>query len=90
MVARLAPFHCTVDAGTNPLPISVSVNAAEPTLVDAGRIEATVGAGLAVMANATPADIPPPGAAFVTVTVAVPAAATSAAAIATVNCVALT
>lgn len=90
VVARFAPFHCTWDTATKPLPVRVRVNAADPTALDAGRIEATAGMGFAVIANAIPADVPPPGAALATVTVAVPAVATSAAGMAAVSCVALT
>jgi hypothetical protein len=64
------------------------VNAAEPAAALEGEIELSVGTGL-LIANDTPFDVPP-GAGFVTVTVAVPAVAISATEIAAVSCVALT
>ena len=87
-MARFAPFHCTVEAATNPLPVTVSVNAPDPATVEAGEICAVAGAGL-LMLNVAAVDVPPPGAGFTTVTAAVPALVRSEAVIATVSCVAL-
>ena len=84
------PFHCTCEADRNPEPVTVSVNAPDDTLADAGRIEASAGVGFAVIANETEEDVPPPGAGVTTVTAAVPVLLRSDARIAAVNCVALT
>ena len=56
----------------------------------AGAIEVSVGAETGLIVNDRLPEVPPPGAGFVTVTVAVPAVAISAAVIAAVNCVAFT
>jgi hypothetical protein len=93
VVARLLPFHCTCEAGTKPLPATVSDSAPDPTLANAGTIEAIAGAGLAVTVKVVPEDVPPPPpalAGFTTVTVSAPMLARSAAKIAAFNCVALT
>jgi hypothetical protein len=78
----------TVAPDTNPTPLTVSVNAAEPATALEGEIELSVGTALSIVKE-TAFDVPL-GAGFVTVTVAVPAVAISAAVIAAVNCVALT
>ena len=80
----------TVAPATKPVPVRVNVKAAPPTVAEVGASEVSVGAEAALIANDTDADVPPPGAGFVTVTVAVPAVAISAAVIAAVSCVALT
>ena len=59
----------------------VSVNAAPPAMAELGFKDAIVGAGL-LTANASPLDVPPPGAGVETVTVTVPPVAMSAAVIA--------
>ena len=88
VVALLPPLNCTPAPFTKPAPLSVSVNAAEPATTVEGDSELTVGAGLLIVNDAA-FDVPPDEG-FVTVTVAVPAVAISAAVIAAVNCVALT
>jgi len=80
----------TVAPATKPVPVRVNVKAAPPTVADAGAREVRVGAEAALIVNDRLPDVPPPGAGFVTVTVAIPAAAISAAVIAAVNCAALT
>lgn len=72
------------------LPVTVSVSSPEPAFAALGRIEASTGAGFAVIVNAAPADVPPPGAGLTTLTVTDPAVATSLAVMAAVNCVELT
>ena len=54
-------------------PVSVIVVVALPAAVEEGLIDASVGDGLlvAVIVNVWPAEVPPPGAGFVTVTVGV-------------------
>ena len=89
VIAGLAPKF-TVAPATKPVPVRVNVNAAPPTVAEAGANEVSVGAEAALIVNDRLPDVPPPGAGFVTVTVAVPAVAISAAVIAAVNCVALT
>jgi hypothetical protein len=66
------------------------VKAAPPAAAEAGAIEVSVGPETALIVNDRVPDVPPPGAGFVTVTLAVPAVAMSAGVIAAVNCVALT
>ena len=88
VVGLPAPLKFTVAPDKNPTPLTVSVNAAEPATVPEGESELSVGTGL-LIANDTAFDVPF-GAGFVTVTVAVPAVAISAAVIAALSCVALT
>ena len=71
------------------MPVRVKVKAAPPAVAEVGAAEISVGAEAALIVNDTEADVPP-GAGFVTVTVAVPAVAISAAVIAAVSCVAFT
>jgi pectin methylesterase-like acyl-CoA thioesterase len=89
VVGRLTPFQRTTDALANPLPVTVSVNAAAPAVTLAGDTDTTLGTGFAIV-NARSPEAPPPGAGVHTDTCAVPAAATSGAAIAACNCVPLT
>src|ERR1035438_8770676 len=90
VVARFEPFHCTCDPFTNPLPVTVSVNAPNPAAADTGESALTAGAGLFTV-NVTVAEVPPPTPpgddGFTTVTAMVPAAAKSAVVIAAVSCV---
>jgi hypothetical protein len=72
------------------VPVMVSVNAAPLTVAEAGAIELSVGPETALIVNDRLPDEPPPGAGLVTVTVAVPAVAISAAVIAAANFVVLT
>ena len=89
VIAGLDPKF-TVAPLTKPLPVIVIVNAVPPTAEEVGAIEASVGPETALIVNDRLADVPPPGAGFVTATVAVPAVAISAAVMAAVSCVALT
>jgi hypothetical protein len=88
VVALGAPLKFTVAPLTKPRPLTVSVNAEEPATALEGESEPIVGTALLIV-NETALDVPPV-VGFVTVTVAVPAVAISAAVIAAVNCVALT
>ena len=72
----------------NPLPLTVSVNAAPPAVAAFGFKLVMEGEGLLIV-KVNPFDVPPPGAGFVTVTVALPAVVRSPAGIVAVNCVAL-
>jgi len=89
VIAGLVPKF-TVAPATNPVPDIVSANPAPPTVAVAGATEVSAGAEAPLIVNDRLPDVPPPGAGFVTVTVAVPAVAISAAVIAAVNCVAPT
>src|SRR5207249_4118769 len=89
VVVRAAPFQRTSEAATKPLPVTVTVKAAPPTVALAGATVESVGTGALVM-NVRAADVPPPGAGLNTVTEAVPGVATSTAGMAAVSCVALT
>src|SRR6266404_29508 len=89
VVVRAAPFHCTVLPLTKPVPLTVSVKAAPPTVALVGDTDVSVGAGL-FSENACAAVVPPPGVGVTTVTLAVPAAAMSAAVIAAVSWMGLT
>src|SRR2546428_113092 len=89
VVVRVAPFHCTVSPRRKLPPFTVSVRPAPPTAALEGERELTVGPALAT-GNACAAEVPPPGVGVTTVTLAVPAAAMSAAAIAAVSWMGLT
>jgi len=89
VIAGLVPKF-TVAPATKPVPVRVKVKAVPPTVAKVGAREVRVGAEAAVIGNDRLPDVPPPGAGFVTVTVAVPAVAISAAATAAINCVAPT
>jgi len=88
VIAGLDPKF-TVAPAANPVPVMVSVNAVPPTVEEVGAIKVSVGPAAALIVKDRLADVPPPGAGFVTVTLAVPAVAISAAVIAAVNWVAL-
>jgi hypothetical protein len=83
------PLKVTTDAGMNPLPATVSVNAAEPAVTLDGCSEVTVGVRL-LMVKVSALDVPPPGAGLVTVTGRVPAFIRSGPRMVAVTCVALT
>jgi len=88
VVVRFEPFHCTVELPTKLVPFTVSVKAGPPAVALFGLRVVTVGAGPEVIGKFCAFDVPPPGPGLTTVTLAVPAVAMSAAAIAAVNCVA--
>src|SRR5216683_212002 len=89
VVVFAAPLKLTTEVDAKFVPLTVSVNAAPPAGAPAGNKVVIVGTGL-LMVNVAAAEIPPPGAGFVTVTLTVAAVAISAANIAAVTCVALT
>ncbi len=45
VVARAAPFQFTIEEGTKPLPVTVSVNAAPPTSALLGESALSTGTG---------------------------------------------
>jgi len=89
VIAGLVPKF-TVAPATKPVPVRVNVKAAPPAVAEVGAVEVSVGPETALIVKDRLPDVPPPGAGLVTVTVAVPAVAISAAVIAAVNFVALT
>jgi len=86
VVVLAAPLKFTTDEVLKLVPFTVSVKALPPAVVFVGESVAIVGTGLFTVNEALP-DVPPPGAGFVTVTLNVPAAATSAAVMDAVTCV---
>ncbi len=85
VVDSAVPFQFTIAPEANPLPFTVSVNAAPPAVVLGGLSEEIVGPG--AMVNVEPLDVTPPE---TTVTEAVPEDAIKLADTDAVNCVALT
>ena len=91
VVVRLLPFHCTTDAGTKPLPVTVRVKAGPFCGALLGASVESTGTGLpAVTMKDRALEVPPPGAGVTTVTWAVPAATRSLAGMAALSWVALT
>ena len=72
------PFHRTTDPETNPEPLTVSVKAAPPAVALDGESEVIDGAGLFTVKAFGNVAVPPPGAAFVTLTSRKPVAASDA------------
>ena len=74
------------------VPTTLRVNPGPPTAADTGLMLESVGTGLitAFVVNVSALEVPPPGAGVFTVTLAVPALATSEARMEAVNCVGLT
>src|SRR5262249_28454652 len=89
VIAGLEP-KLTVAPATKPVPVRVRGKAAPPAVAEVGAVEVSVGPATGLIANERELDVPPPGAGFVTVTVAEPAVAISAAEMAAVSWVALT
>lgn len=79
----------TTELAAKLVPFTVSVNAAPPAVALVGERVVTVGTGL-LMVKVALAEVPPPGAGLVTVTLTAPGVTTCAAVIAAVSCVALT
>ena len=87
LVCRGDPAHATVAPVVNPVPLTVKVKAVVPTVVEAGVSDVSVGRVGAMIAKLAAPGLWPSG--FVTITCAVPVAATSLAEIAALSCVAL-
>ena len=83
VVGRLWPLNWTTEPDTKPVPFTVSVNASPPAGTASGLVLVIVGApGASVMIEMVCVpEVPPPGAGLETVIAAVPADATSPAAI---------
>jgi len=89
VVVLAAPLNVALAPLTKLVPLTVRVKATPPAVALDGTSELIVGTGL-FTAKLVAAEVPPPGAALVTVTGKDPAMAMSAAVIAAVTCVALT
>ncbi len=76
VVVSGVPFQSTTDAATKLVPVIVSVDPAAPAVADVCDSDVRVGAGL-LIAKEIAVEVPPAGAAFTTVTFAVPAVARS-------------
>ena len=59
-VDRLFPSHSTDVEGTNPVPVSVTLTAADPMVTWSGLMELMVGIGLPTVRGRLP-EVPPPG-----------------------------
>src|SRR5262245_21501916 len=92
VVVRGLPFQFTTAPGTKLVPFTVSVNAWLPAAIELGVKPVNVGVGLGceLIGNDSVFDVPPPGVGLTTVMFALPALATSAAAICAVSCPLLT
>jgi len=88
VVVRAALFQNTCDAAVKPPPVTVKVSDPALMVADTGMIEASTGSGLLVIVNDAGKDVPPPGVAFTTVTLAAPTLARLPAGIVAVSCVA--
>jgi hypothetical protein len=71
VVVSAVPFHLTDEPLTNPLPLTVKVNAAPPASALDGDSDEITGAGLFIGKLQVP-EVPPPGAGLVAVMLAVP------------------
>src|SRR5437764_14629083 len=89
VVVRAPPFQRTLAPMSNPVPVSVSVNPAPPAVALEGDSAVSVGPP-ALTGRLSAADVPPPGAAVVTVTLAMPGAVRSVPARRSAGLVALT
>lgn len=72
------PFHSTTEDATKPVPVTDTVRAPLPAIVEDGERDVRVGAGTcggggAAMVNAMTFDVPPPGVGLLTVIFAVAA-----------------
>jgi hypothetical protein len=89
LVVVAVPLKFTTEDELKFVPFTVKVKADPPARADVGESELIDGNGLLTV-NEELADVPPPGAGFVTVTPSVPAVAISGAVIEAVTCVAST
>jgi hypothetical protein len=89
VVVFAAPLKFTTEEELKFVPLTVSEKLAPPASVLVGESDAIVGGGLFTV-NVAFAEVPPPGAGFVTFTLKVPATAMSPAKIVAVTCVEFT
>lgn len=73
VVLRLLPLSRTTELPTKPVPFTVRINEASPTVLVVGEMLLRVGTGL-LTARSIAVDVPPPGPGLNTVTGNVPAA----------------
>src|SRR3989442_317464 len=71
VVGRAAPFHCTTDAATKPLPLTVRVKSTPPAVKLLGASELSVGGGGSGALPVTIREMVSPSAAKLTFVVAV-------------------
>jgi hypothetical protein len=90
VVVFATPPNFTTAPETKPVPFTVRVKAALPAVVLDGESDVIAKFEVLLIVKVWAFDVPPLGAGFVTVTLAVPAVAISAARIAAVTCVLLT
>ena len=76
LVVSADPFQLITAPLTKPVPFTVNVKPAPPTIAFTGDSDVTVGVALPIENEAAP-EVPPPGAGLVTVTLAVPDVARS-------------
>jgi len=76
VVVNGLPFHWTAEFDANPVPLTVSTKPALPAGTEVGDSEDAVGRGLATV-RVAPAELPPPGTGLITVSVCMPAVASS-------------
>jgi hypothetical protein len=76
-VTSATPFHFTTLFGSNFVPVTVMVVLDEPATIGLGETDVSAGTGFTALI-ATPADVPPPGAGVVTVSIVETGAATYA------------
>lgn len=82
------PLNLTADPEIYPVPVTVRLKPAPPTVADVGEIEVIVGTTLFTLKSRAPFD-PPPGPGLLTLTAKLPAVAMSGAVTAIVTCVEL-
>ncbi len=87
VVVSAVPFHCTVAPERKPVPFTVNVNAAPPTVADAGLRLVITGVWPLIENAAAVEGLPP---VLIAVTLTLPGLAIKLAATAAVNCVELT
>jgi hypothetical protein len=93
VVVWFSPFHCATEAATKPEPVTVSAKPGQPAGALVSESDEIAGTGLlgkGLIVSVLADETPPPGAGLETVTLAMPATATSEAEMGAVSCVELT
>lgn len=70
VVTSAVPFHCATAPFSNPVPVTVMTVSGSPTIAKFGETDEMVGMSVTTNERAG-VELPPPGAGFVTVTLAV-------------------